>query len=78
MFCGRWGSVLTVFLRRTPHRSSASGNVRLGIQEQEALLKKYDELAEQMGEPDADIDALIAEQASLQVRAPAANFTTEV
>lgn len=42
------------------------GNVRLGIAEQEALLQKFEELAEKMGEPDADIDKLLDEQAELQ------------
>lgn len=44
------------------------GNVRLGIKEQEALLQRFDELALQMGEPDADFDKLLEEQAELQVR----------
>jgi hypothetical protein len=43
------------------------GNVRLGIKEQEALLQRFDELALQMGEPDADFDKLLEEQAELQV-----------
>jgi hypothetical protein len=40
----------------------STGNVRLGIQEQEALLQEFEALAEKMGEPDADIDQLLEEQ----------------
>ena len=38
------------------------GNVRLGIQEQEALLTEFEEIATKMGEPDADFDKLLEEQ----------------
>ncbi len=44
------------------------GNVRLGIAEQEALMEEFDAIATKMGEPDADFDTLLEEQAELQSR----------
>lgn len=44
--------------------------MRLGVQEQEALLRRFDEIAMEMAEPDADFDKLLQEQAELQVRIP--------
>lgn len=44
------------------------GNVRLGIAEQEGLLRRFDEISAAMGEPDADFDALLTEQSELQTR----------
>jgi energy-dependent translational throttle protein EttA len=44
------------------------GNVRLGFAQQEALLTRFDELSTAMGDPDADFDALLTEQAELQLR----------
>ncbi|KAG9406039.1 ATP-binding cassette sub- F member 3 [Aphanomyces cochlioides] len=41
-------------------------NVMDGIKESTALLKRFDEVSAAMGEPDADFDKLIEEQAALQ------------
>ena len=41
--------------------------MRLGIAEQEALLKAFEEISVKMGEPDADFDKLLEEQTQLQV-----------
>jgi len=42
------------------------GNVGDGVAATRALLHRYDEVCAAMGEPDADFDALLAEQATLQ------------
>jgi ATP-binding cassette ChvD family protein len=42
--------------------------VEEGVQELSDLLKRYEAVNEQFGDPDADMDALIAEQADLQER----------
>ena len=42
------------------------GNVGDGVAPIRALLTRYDEVCAAMGEPDADFDALLAEQATLQ------------
>ncbi len=42
------------------------GNVRAGMVELVAMLKRYDEINEGFGEPDADFDALMKEQAEVQ------------
>ena len=42
------------------------GNVSDGVAATRALLTRYDEVCQAMGEPDADFDALLAEQANLQ------------
>jgi hypothetical protein len=39
----------------------------LGIEEQESLLARFEEVAVKMSEPDADFDKLMEEQADLQV-----------
>ena len=43
-------------------------NVRAGLGEVVVLLKRYDEINEGFGEPDADFDALMKEQAEVQDR----------
>ncbi len=48
------------------------GNVTDGVAGTRALLDRYDEVCAAMGEPDADIDALLTEQADLQDRIDAA------
>ena len=42
------------------------GNVADGVAPTRALLQRYDEVCQAMGDPDADFDALLAEQARLQ------------
>jgi len=42
------------------------GNVGDGVAATRGLLQRYDEVCAAMGEPDADFDALLAEQSSLQ------------
>ena len=42
------------------------GNVRDGVAATRDLLERYDAVCQAMGEPDADFDALLAEQADLQ------------
>ena len=49
------------------------GNIELGVKEVRDLLKRYDEVSAGFSEPDADFDALIAEQATLQDKIEAAN-----
>ncbi|MEO6120611.1 MAG: energy-dependent translational throttle protein EttA [Acidimicrobiales bacterium] len=43
-----------------------AGNVAAGVGEITAVLARYNAVCEAMGEPDADFDALLAEQATLQ------------
>jgi ATP-binding cassette ChvD family protein len=50
-----------------------AGNVADGVAPVKALLTRYDEVCAAMGEPDADFDKLLAEQADLQDRIDAAN-----
>ncbi len=49
-----------------------AGNVAAGMAEAVALVTRFDEVCAAMGEPDADLDALLAEQADLQDRIEAA------
>jgi ATP-binding cassette ChvD family protein len=49
------------------------GNVADGIAEQRDLLIRFNEVCAAMGEPDADFDALLSEQADLQTRIDAVN-----
>jgi ATP-binding cassette ChvD family protein len=48
------------------------GNVTDGVGEVKALLDRYNEVCEAMGDPEADFDKLLAEQADLQDRIDAA------
>jgi sulfate-transporting ATPase len=48
------------------------GNVAGGLGETTALLDRYNEVCEAMGDPDADFDKLLAEQSDLQDRIDAA------
>jgi ATP-binding cassette ChvD family protein len=48
------------------------GNVSDGVAETKALLDRYNDVCAAMGEPDADFDALLAEQADLQDKIDAA------
>jgi len=49
------------------------GNVADGIAEQRDLLLRFNEVCEAFADPDADFDALLAEQSKLQTRIDAAN-----
>ncbi|HET9076695.1 MAG TPA: energy-dependent translational throttle protein EttA [Acidimicrobiales bacterium] len=49
-----------------------AGNVADGVAGLKSLLTRYDEVCTAMGEPDADFDKLLAEQADLQERIDAA------
>ncbi len=49
------------------------GNVMDGVGETKAILDRFEEVCTAMGGPDADFDALLAEQADLQDRIDAAN-----
>ncbi|MGO9456334.1 MAG: energy-dependent translational throttle protein EttA [Acidimicrobiales bacterium] len=49
-----------------------AGNVADGVGEAKALLERFNEVCAAMGEPDADFDRLLAEQADLQDRIEAA------
>ena len=49
-----------------------AGNVADGVGEAKALVDRYNEVCDAFGSPDADIDALLAEQADLQVKIDAA------
>ena len=42
------------------------GNVELGVADTKAILDRFNEVSAKFGEPDADFDALMAEQAELQ------------
>src|SRR5579884_3794072 len=48
------------------------GNVSAGVAETKALVDRFNEVCEAMGRPDADFDALLAEQAHLQDKIDAA------
>jgi len=49
------------------------GNVEEGVAEIKGLLERFDEVSAQFAEPDADMDALMEEQAQLQDRIEAAD-----
>jgi energy-dependent translational throttle protein EttA len=49
------------------------GNVRQGLGELAGLVDRYNEVCNAMGEPDADFDKLLSEQADLQDKIDAAN-----
>jgi len=57
------------FLAQEPQLDNTldvKGNVELGVKPVKDLLKRFDEVSNAMGEPDADFDKLLAEQAKLQ------------
>jgi ATP-binding cassette ChvD family protein len=57
------------FLSQEPHLDpdkDVLGNVTDGVAETKRLLVRFDEVCAAMGEPDADFDKLLAEQAQLQ------------
>ncbi len=63
------------FLPQEPQLDAAkdvAGNVADGVAETKALLDRFNAVCAAMGEPDADFDSLLAEQADLQDRIDAA------
>jgi ATP-binding cassette ChvD family protein len=63
------------FLAQEPELDESkdvAGNVADGVAPVKALLARYDEVCTAMGEPDADFDKLLAEQAELQDKIDAA------
>jgi len=73
----RLGAGFTVgFLEQEPVLDEAKtvlGNVEDGVAPIKEVLRRYDEVCTAMGEPDADFDALLAEQAKLQDAIDATN-----
>ena len=64
------------YLPQEPHLDPSLdvlGNVALGVAETKGLLDRYNAVCEAMGQPDADFDKLLAEQAELQDAIDAAN-----
>ncbi len=64
------------YLPQEPHLDPTKdvvGNVADGVAEQRDLMIRYNEVCAAMGDPDADFDALLAEQADLQTKIDAAN-----
>jgi ATP-binding cassette ChvD family protein len=64
------------FLSQEPELDPAKdvlGNVMEGVAATKALLDRFDEVSAQFADPDADMDALMAEQAELQEKIEAAN-----
>ena len=58
-------------LPQEPHLNASkdvAGNVAEGVGEAKALVDRYNEVCATFGSPDADIDALLAEQADLQTK----------
>jgi sulfate-transporting ATPase len=63
------------FLAQEPQldpSKDVAGNVADGVGQAKALVDRYNEVCAAFGAPDADIDALLAEQADLQVKIDAA------
>ncbi len=57
------------FLQQEPQLDETldvKGNVELGVKPMKDLLKRFEDVSNAMGEPDADFDKLLAEQARLQ------------
>ena len=57
------------YLAQEPHLNPAKdvlGNVKEGVAAVAALIDRYNAVCESMGDPDADFDKLLAEQADLQ------------
>ena len=62
------------FLAQEPEldeSTDVAGNVAMGVAPVKDVLKRYDEVCAAMGEPDADFDKLLAEQADLGERSDA-------
>jgi sulfate-transporting ATPase len=73
----RVGAGFTVgFLPQEPkldESKDVQGNVEEGVAEIKAVLNRYNDVCAAMGDPDADFDALLAEQAKLQDEIDATN-----
>jgi ATP-binding cassette ChvD family protein len=57
------------FLPQEPQldeKLDVKGNVELAVKEMKGLLNRFEEVSNKLGEPDADFDTLLAEQAKLQ------------
>jgi len=54
------------------NRLDVRGNVELGVADTKAILNRFNEVSAKFAEPDADFDALMAEQAELQEKIDAA------
>ncbi len=57
------------FLHQEPQldpKLDVKGNIELGVKPMKDLLNRFNEVSEAMGQPDADFDKLLAEQARLQ------------
>jgi sulfate-transporting ATPase len=64
------------FLQQEPELDASKdvlGNVMDGVAETKALLDRFDEVSAGFADPDADMDALMAEQAELQEKIDAVN-----
>ncbi len=64
------------FLQQEPELDAAKdvlGNVMDGVAATKALLDRFDEVSARFADPDADMDALMAEQAELQEKIDAVN-----
>jgi energy-dependent translational throttle protein EttA len=64
------------FLEQEPHLDESKTvleNIMDGVGETAAVLARYNEVCEAFAEPDADFDALLAEQADLQTKIDASN-----
>jgi sulfate-transporting ATPase len=63
------------YLAQEPHLDAGKdvlGNVQDGVAETKALLDRYNDVCNAMGDPDADFDKLLAEQGQLQDKIDAA------
>lgn len=59
------------YLAQEPQLDAAKdvhGNIMDGLKEKTDLLRRFDAISEAMGDPDADFDALLEEQAAVQTR----------
>ena len=64
------------YLEQEPHLDpdkDVLGNVMEGVGETKALIDRFNEVSNQFADPDADFDALMAEQADLQEKIDACN-----
>ncbi|MCB1833233.1 MAG: ATP-binding cassette domain-containing protein, partial [Geminicoccaceae bacterium] len=64
------------YLEQEPHLDpdkDVLGNVMDGVAETKELLDRFNEVSNRFAEPDADFDALMAEQADLQEKIDACN-----
>jgi ATP-binding cassette ChvD family protein len=69
------GASVGILLQEPPldEALDVRGNVELGVAETRRLLQRFEEVSTAMGEPDADFDALLAEQGKLMDAIEAVN-----